>query len=120
MKDLHVKPDVYDGAGKTPLHLACEHGRTDAVVKLIALGANVNVAVPATQMTPLHLAASTMHGMDSMRALVDAKAAVTAKDHQGRLAMHCAAQCGSAGNILILCEGKRTPYRGKYVRPAYS
>jgi hypothetical protein len=54
-------------------HLACEQGRTSAVVKLIALGANTNVAVPSTRMTPLHLAASTMHGMDSLRALVNAK-----------------------------------------------
>ena len=57
MKDLHVKPDVYDQSGHTPLHLACEQGRTSAVVKLIALGANTNVAVPGTRMTPLHMAA---------------------------------------------------------------
>jgi ankyrin repeat protein len=104
MRDLHVKPDVFDNSGQTPLHLASEQGRTAAVTKLIALGANVGLAIETSKKTPLHLAASTIHGMDAMRVLVDAGASVTTLDNRGRLPLHYAAECGSAGNILILCE----------------
>ena len=110
MRDLKVTPDVMDGQGRTPLHCAAENGRTVACQKLLGLGANSKARVSDelnstyASKTPLHLAARTIHGMDAMRALVESGAPLGVLDSFGRLPLHDAAESGSAGNILILCE----------------
>ena len=69
--------DAYDSRGNTPLLLAAEQRRTDVVMELIRLGADVNKKKGPHFCTPLHAAVLRMD-MGSVVALLTAGADVNA------------------------------------------
>ena len=69
--------DAYDSRGNTPLLLAAEQRRTDVVMELIRLGADVNKKKRPRFCTPLHAAVLRMD-MGSVVALLTAGADVNA------------------------------------------
>jgi hypothetical protein len=69
--------DAYDSEGNTPLLLAAEQRRTDVVMELIRLGADVNKKKRPRFCTPLHAAVLSMD-MGSVVALLTAGADVNA------------------------------------------
>ena len=69
--------DAYDSEGNTPLLLAAEQRRTDVVMELIRLGADVNKKKRPRFCTPLHAAVLHMD-MGSVVALLTAGADVNA------------------------------------------
>lgn len=69
--------DAYDSEGNTPLLLAAEQRRTDVVMELIRLGADVNKTKRPRFCTPLHAAVLHMD-MGSVVALLTAGADVNA------------------------------------------
>lgn len=60
--------EMRDSRGRTPLHMACEHGRSEAVRALLAGGANAN-ATDRNGFQPLHKCAQA-GSLDSARALL--------------------------------------------------
>ncbi|KAJ1936562.1 hypothetical protein FBU59_005013, partial [Linderina macrospora] len=72
MLDAGIPVDISDNMGRTPLHIACSHGRADTVRLLVSNGASVN-ATDRIGNTPLALAA-TSTGTDSVFALLEAGA----------------------------------------------
>lgn len=66
MKDLlkyiavgAINPNIKNGLGDTPLHLACLKKMTNAVKLLVAVGANLNIQRKNGLTTPLHIACDT-------------------------------------------------------------
>jgi ankyrin repeat protein len=80
----------FDEDGLTPLHLAASASLHDVAKKLLARGANANVADRAAEM-PLHIAAS--RGDVAMaRLLIDHGANVNAAGYKGRTPLRCAVE----------------------------
>lgn len=80
--------DVPDGEGATPLHLAAQMGRVDAVKALASYGAALN-ALAGPAHTPLHLAA--LQGeYGALRALIVAGADLNLPDQTGYTPLHLA------------------------------
>lgn len=114
MRSVKIQPDTRNEAGQTVLHVAAMNGRVEACRTLLALGANLSLTVQSGNSsyeyegkTAIHLAASTIHGTDALRLLLKGDGVadlLTLQDAQGRLALHDAANCGSAGNILSICD----------------
>ncbi|GJM96069.1 hypothetical protein PR202_ga12876 [Eleusine coracana subsp. coracana] len=89
--------------GKTPLRLAAESGRRDAVSALLAVGARAEARCGADRATALHAAAR--RGDEAVaRLLLAHGAAGTAavRDAAGRTAFEVAAEQGHAGRIMDL------------------
>uniref|UniRef100_A0A6T6VVC2 Uncharacterized protein n=1 Tax=Amorphochlora amoebiformis TaxID=1561963 RepID=A0A6T6VVC2_9EUKA len=80
VKDIMPKPEhhlrcntkLVDGKGRTPLHLACEHGQTSIAGHLLDLKATVN-ALDNNDQTPL-LIACRKKNLQIVRLLLDSKA----------------------------------------------
>ena len=90
-KERKENIDAEDLAGKTALYLAGENGKADVVQLLINEGADTEKR-DAKGKTALHLVMETEH-KNVFNALVR-KAAVTAKDSDGRTALHLGAKYG--------------------------
>ena len=114
MRSVKISPNLRDRMGCTPLHVAASKGRVEACRKLMALGADSSLLIASGDpnnenegKTAIHMAASTIHGTDALRELLQAQGVsdlLTLQDAQGRLPLHDAALSGSAGNVLAICE----------------
>jgi hypothetical protein len=87
--------DRLDREGFSPLHRAAMGGDVARVRELIRQGANVNVQQKKFLGTPLQYAAAQGHG-ETVQALLDAGAAVDARDSHDRTPLMWAAQAGHA------------------------
>lgn len=88
--------------GFTALHFSCFFGQPEAARLLIESGAEVGaVAANATQVTPLHSAASARN-LEAARLLLEHGASVNARQQAGWAAIHAAAQNGDRPMIDLL------------------
>ena len=89
--------------GRTPLYQAASLGNATNIVKLLlARGADPNIAI-ANGRTPL-MAAATRGDVDTMTALIDAKAGVDVKDGAGDTALMLAAGDGNPRAVRLLLD----------------
>jgi hypothetical protein len=93
-----------DGEGFSQLHRAAMGGNVARVRELIAQGANVNVQQIKFFGTPLQYAAAQGHG-ETVQALLDAGAAVDARDSHSRTPLMWAAQAGHSDVVSRLLNG---------------
>jgi len=101
---LDMDVDAADAHGCAPLHDA----RGPCAGKLIEAGADVHRTTTAQKLTPLHKAAWRDDG-EALRCLLDAGAAVGAKDAAGRSSLHHAAAAGARPACeLLLAAGADT------------
>lgn len=75
--------------GRTPLHLACEHGQMEAAAALIGLGGADLTVRDSSGATPLHVAVDKNHLMLA-KTLMDRGAAVDSTTHLGALPLNFA------------------------------
>jgi ankyrin repeat protein len=86
----------------TPLHYACIQDDISAIISLLREGAAVNV--PAGDLSPLHVAASSGHA-ETCQLLLSAGANVDAQFPLGDMsALHYAAREGQEGVVRILLD----------------
>jgi len=95
--------------GFAPLHLACYFGQEAAAERLLAAGADADLAVATpSRLRPLHGAASR-GSVALCRRLLDAGADPDARQHGGFTALHSAALHGNEALVQLLLErGART------------
>jgi len=89
-----------DDAGRTPLHLAATHCRTDVILLLLNKGARINAKANGGA-TPLHLAAQG-GCVDAVNLLLAKGAKVNARDDQGRTPLVRAEQWHQDAIVEIL------------------
>ena len=109
MNTKSFDPDVQDGAGWTPLMIACslkDNTGESIVDLLLQKGADANAQTFNGQ-TALHFATSKGN-LDIVRKLVEHKASARTKDKRSQLALHRAAAVGSI-TILKLLLKNRSP-----------
>jgi ankyrin repeat protein len=96
----------YSKDGFTALHFACYFGQPEAARLLIEKGAKVDaVASNATQVMPLHSAASSRN-LAAARLIVEHGAPVNALQQGGWVPLHAAAQNGDREMVdLLLAHG---------------
>ena len=83
--------DSRDGGNRTPLFLAAQHNRLEAVEQLLAAGASQHIrSTNGPYVTALDTAAKQGHA-EVVRALVKRGSPVNASDRSGRTALHLAA-----------------------------
>ncbi len=99
-----------DGNGCTPLHHACFYGRKGMVKLLAALAGKDGAAKLAVDAkdnrgwTALMCTASNGH-VDTVKALLDAKASLTEENLEGRTALHIAAGKGMDKVVKMMLSG---------------
>lgn len=102
---LQVDPAAatsFSGDGFTPLHLAAFFGKREAVVLLLARGADVDARGRGWMTgTPLHSAASASHA-DVVALLLDAGAEPDARQTHGWTPLHAAARNGNLELVELL------------------
>lgn len=103
-----VNAHAYDGW--TPLHLAAFFGRTDAVERLLAGGADI-AATSRNSLTntPLHAAVAGGHIETAMR-LIERGAPVQVGDSGGHTPLHIAAEAGYASLVKALLDRGADPH----------
>jgi ankyrin repeat protein len=89
-----------ESAGRTPLHVAAENGRTEIATLLLASKADLN-AKNSDGYTPLHIAAAFGY-KDMVKLLVANKADINAKSNSGDTPLHMAARNGSKDAVDLL------------------
>ena len=94
----------YSNDGFTALHFACFFGQPEAARVLIEGGAVVDaVAANATQVMPLHSAASSRN-VESARLLLQHGAPVNVRQQGGWVPIHAAAQNGDRPMVELLLK----------------
>lgn len=86
--------------GKTPLHLAAEHGHAEICAQLLKAGADPN-SLDQQNRIPLHFAAMNDHKLAAIR-LLEAGANPNIPDAQGNFPIHYAAKAGNSSLTLSL------------------
>lgn len=111
VRDLKHPLGVGENAtGATPLHLACEQGKTSTAKLLVSLGASVR-ATDALNRTPLHTA-SAKGQTACVEAMLGAQGVeVDATDARGQSALHLAAGADDAGAVRLLLAKGANPAR---------
>lgn len=98
-----IDVNARDGAGRTPLHVACLRGRRSFVKALIDSGADPNAADNAKE-TPLHCAARTNGAAPLLKLLLGVKNInVNAVNEQSLTPLHVAVidECREAVQLLL-------------------
>ncbi|XP_041358491.1 serine/threonine-protein phosphatase 6 regulatory ankyrin repeat subunit C-like [Gigantopelta aegis] len=105
----HIRLDMEDNWGRTPLLKAIIYNKRKAAYKLLAAGCEVNIR-DATGLSPLHVAASYGH-KNLLNRLIRMGADVNAVDRNGRTPI-CSAVNGSrfATVLTLLKHGADTTY----------
>jgi ankyrin repeat protein len=105
--------DIY--SKKTPLMLACEYGLDEAVVYLLAHGADVH-AQNDSQYTAMHFAArAPINNEIIFRALTDKGANIDAKSFRGKTSLMLACEEGNAQSVqCLLSLGADKKIRNNY------
>ncbi|MFP4190533.1 MAG: ankyrin repeat domain-containing protein [Candidatus Hydrogenedentota bacterium] len=108
-----------DVHGRTPLHLAVVHGRTEIASYLLEEGADPH-SMDEDWRTPLHEAVAGGHE-EIVDRLLSERAQVNARDVQGRSAMHVAAENGSVPLLRSLAQaaGAYEARDRNYLRPLH-
>ncbi len=96
------KTHTRDADGWTPLHRAARIGKTEKVLELIELGADID-AQSNGGITPLHRVASHGH-TETVRALIKAGAKIEARCVGGATSLYYAAQNGQTETALALIK----------------
>lgn len=122
-KDYINQPDA---DGQTPLHSVCAEQPRDperipsygaVVACFLAAGADVHASVPSTGCTALHLG---VHNADYTRLLLEAGAAVNARDAGGRTPAHYIV--GGSGELFVRAgdqvEWKAMSHEGVSILPS--
>ena len=95
--------------GFTALHLAAFFARTGAAQRLLATGADPDVAARnPSEVRPLHSAAAA-DATEICRLLLDAGAAPDARQQGGYTPLHAAAQHGNADLVVLLLDRGADP-----------
>lgn len=81
--------DAFDESGKTALHYACESRFSSAVISLVKAGADVNIRLESTNMTPCHIAAQNLD-FKSLEAILGVSRRPNEVDDLGRSPMYLA------------------------------
>lgn len=84
--NFHAYVDAKDNYGRTALYLAAYENNFEIVQLLANSGANVNVHVTDSPVTPLHLASTAMNEK-MIKCLLDHGADIHARDLQGRISL---------------------------------
>ena len=82
-----ASPGSADGWGYTPLHHAAKYGHTSTMKLLLAAGAAPSTQATNDGFTPLHIAVMERR-LEPVRALIEAKADLEARDDDGRTPLH--------------------------------
>lgn len=115
-------PNVKDGVGATPLHLACFHGHLEAAKLLLNEKTDVNAGTKTKKSlvfydadtTPLHAALTSGHA-ELCRWLIEQGADIHQETKYGCSAYFFAARSGNAEVIQILADhGLKIPEMGSY------
>lgn len=77
----------------TPLYIACIHRRRDAIILLIASGANINHGYNTKEGSPLHHIAY-VNDVDIAELLIEHGADVSSRDFKNNTPLHLAAITG--------------------------
>jgi ankyrin repeat protein len=101
-------PNRRDHVDDTALHGAALARSPAVTALLLQAGADPNVVGKYLLMTPLHVAA-TYGNVDTVRALIAARAGLEARDHKGRTPLAVAAALDSAPVVGALLEGGADP-----------
>ncbi|XP_077172741.1 ankyrin repeat domain-containing protein 61 [Paroedura picta] len=105
--------DETDPSGITALHAASRTLSREAIQMLLRCGANVNLAAPATGLSPLHFAAQSASskggiilaaGAECVKLLLQNGAQVSARDGHGKEAIHFACQGGRVDLVTLLLD----------------
>ena len=95
-----------DEAGNTPLHMACQNGRTDIIQYLVEKRkCDFNVANNKGEL-PLHLACKHKYGKEIVR-LVSVGCDVNRQDEAGNTPLHMACQNGSTDIAQYLIQERK-------------
>ncbi|KAK7489800.1 hypothetical protein BaRGS_00018982 [Batillaria attramentaria] len=94
--------DKVNTSGSTPLHVACETGKTDVAILLISLDADVNVK-DNYGYTPLHFACNGDNTQTALL-LIQHHADVNVKDNGGHTPLHRACDVGNTQTALLLIQ----------------
>ena len=103
--DAGADPNLRDGRGSAPLHLAAAASEAPAARLLLARGARPD-AKDRRGDTALHAAARHGH-CPLVRALLDHSADQFVEDRDGLAAVHVAARAGNQHVVEMLCEADR-------------
>lgn len=90
--------------GRTPLHLACEHGNMEAAAALIGLGGADLGARDASGSTPLHIAVDKNH-LQLAKSLMDRGAAL---DTTTNVRVYVEAVCACAFVLGCVLAGRQS------------
>ncbi|MDF2435501.1 MAG: receptor-interacting serine/threonine-protein kinase 4, partial [Mucilaginibacter sp.] len=97
-----LNADARTNNGRSPLHIASQHGRSENLIALLEHGADLN-ATDQESLTPLHLAV-LQGSMESMQELINMGASVNTQGRDQWTPLHFAAQNGDAEAIHALMD----------------
>jgi ankyrin repeat protein len=102
-------PNVAQGDGMTPLHLAAERGNVEMAKLLIGARANVNAKTRIGEYTPLHVASAGGH-VQVVEALLSAGADASARtSNSGVTPLHLAAMAPNGERAVTALLAKGAP-----------
>ncbi|XP_070542308.1 ankyrin repeat and death domain-containing protein 1A-like isoform X2 [Ptychodera flava] len=101
-RSLLNTPSPESQGGRTPMHLAAEHGRTGVVEYLMNTGAD-KMAYSRVGLTCLHFAAKGGH-QSVVNLLIKSGVEIDARDNDGKTPLHCAAEEGHAHTVETLIQ----------------
>lgn len=93
--------DAPDDSGSTPFHACATNHSCAAVAALAAIGADVN-KVNLERKSPLHLALTAPHGIDTIKALLAVGADTNTRNNENASALDLAAKAGDVAVIRAL------------------
>lgn len=95
--------NVRGACAGSPLHATACHGKVEGIEALLGVGVPVDLCLPDSGVTPLHVAANRQRD-DAMRVLLKHGAEVNRKSNDGRTPLCCAARTGCLATVQLLVE----------------